>query len=447
MKVLPQRRRAALLNSLLAVCLLAGAGAAYASVGSGSSARTTSTTSTATVQKGTVLATVSGSGSLVSPSDAGDSFVTGGTVTKVYVAAGDKVSKGEILAEVDPTSANATLAEARDALVTAKAQLTDAEAGTTGSTVSASAVASAEAQVSQAESTVTSAQAAVDGTVLRASVAGTVASVGNKVGDTVSGSSGSRSAASSTSSSSTPSGFVVITNPAGMQVTADFSETDALKLKKGMGATVTLSATEATLNAKVLSVSSLPVSSSSSGGSSSTAVQYQATLVITSSTAGLRTGLSATVAVATGSATNALYLPTAAVTGTGSTRTVTLVNADGSTQTKSVTVGVEGSSGIQIVSGLTLGQTVRITTVSQSGSGGFPGAAGAVAASAVAVRAAARRASPVARTEPADGGTTATEITTVRSVRAADLKPGQTATVEGTTNSSGNATTTVTEGG
>jgi membrane fusion protein, macrolide-specific efflux system len=378
MKVLPRRRRAVLLNSLLAVCLLAGAGAAYASVGtSGSTAKSATSTTTATVAKGTVLATVSGSGSLVSPSDAGDSFATGGTVTKVYVSPGDTVTKGEVLARIDPTSADATLAEAKDALVTAQAQLTQADAGTTttgsAATVSASAVASAEATVKQAESTVTSAQAAVDGTVLKASVAGTVASVSDKVGDTVTGSSsGSSSSSSSTASSTTPTGFVVITNPAGMEVTADFSETDALKLKKDMGATVTLSATGATLNAKVVSVSSLPVSSGSTG-SSSTAVEYEATLAVTSSTTGLRTGLSATVMVATGSATDALYLPTAAVTGTGTTRTVTLVEADGSTQTKSVTVGIEGTSGIQILAGLTLGQKVRITTVSTSGTSGFGG--------------------------------------------------------------------------
>jgi macrolide-specific efflux system membrane fusion protein len=164
-----------------------------------------------------------------------------------------------------------------------------------------------------------------------------------------------------------------------MEVTADFSETDALKLKKNQGATVTLNAESSTiLNAKVVSVSSLPVSSSSSsGGSSSSAVEYEAVLRITSNTSGLRTGLSATVAVATGEADNALYLPTAAVTGTGTTRTVQLVNADGSTTTTSVTVGVEGTSGIQIVSGLTEGQKVKETTVSQSSNNGFPGGGGA----------------------------------------------------------------------
>jgi len=131
MKVLPRRRRAALLNSLLALGLLAGAGAAYASVGTASStAKATTTTTTATVARGTVLATVSGSGALVSPTDAGDSFTTGGTVTAVYVKAGDTVTKGEVLAKVDPTSANATLAEAQAALVTAQADLTQADTAT-----------------------------------------------------------------------------------------------------------------------------------------------------------------------------------------------------------------------------------------------------------------------------------------------------------------------------
>ena len=75
-----------------------------------------------------------------------------------------------------------------------------------------------------------------------------------------------------------------------MQVTANFSETDALKLKAGQAATMTLNAdSETVLNAKVLSVSSLSSSSSSSsgggsGGSSSTAVQYAATLAIDGST-------------------------------------------------------------------------------------------------------------------------------------------------------------------
>jgi macrolide-specific efflux system membrane fusion protein len=162
-----------------------------------------------------------------------------------------------------------------------------------------------------------------------------------------------------------------------MEVAADFSESDALKLKSGQAATVTLNAeSDRTLNAKVVSVSSLPDSSgSSSSGGSSSAVRYQAILRITDSTSGLRTGLSASVQVVTGKAENALYVPTAAVSGTGSSRTVTVVKADGSTQRVTVTVGVEGDTEVQVTSGLTEGEQVQITTVASTGTSGFPSGA------------------------------------------------------------------------
>ncbi|CAG6397366.1 Membrane fusion protein, macrolide-specific efflux system [Actinacidiphila cocklensis] len=422
MKVLPRRRRAALINSVLGVVVLAGAGGAYAAVhDDGSKSTGSSTARVATVSKGTVLATVSGSGTLASPSDAGLNFTTGGTLTKVSVKPGDKVKKGQVLAEVDDTDAKATLQQDEASLDAAEANLTKVEAGelpaSTGNssgdssssgrggtaaatptpsptpTVDAAQLAQAQAQVTQAQNAVDAAQRAVDGTTLKAPVAGTVASVAAAKGDTVSGTGGSGSGAgsgsgsgsssssssnSSSSSSSSLSGFIVLTNPAGMQVTADFSEADSLKVKAGQTATVTLNAQSGTvLDAKVLSVSSLPVSSGSGSGtgSSGSAVQYAATLQITSDTSDLRTGLSASIQVTTGSASDALSVPTAAVSGTGASRTVTVVNADGSTTRTAVTVGIEGDSTDQITGGLTEGQQVQIPTVASAGNNGFPSGA------------------------------------------------------------------------
>ncbi|CAG7652105.1 efflux RND transporter periplasmic adaptor subunit [Actinacidiphila bryophytorum] len=422
MKVLPRRRRAALINSVLGVVVLAGVGGAYAAVhDDGSKSTGSGTARVATVTKGTVLATVSGSGTLASPSDAGLDFTTGGTLTKVNVKPGDKVTKGEVLAEVDDTDAKATLQQDQASLTAAEANLTKVEAGelpassgtsgggdATGSgrgtqaatptpsptpTVDAAQLAQAQAQVTQAQNAVDAAQRAVDGTTLKAPVAGTVASVSAAKGDTVSGTGGSGSGAgsgagsssnsssnSSSSSGGSLSGFIVLTNPAGMQVTADFSEADSLKVKAGQSATVTLNAQSGTvLDAKVLSVSSLPVSSGSGSGSGSgssgSAVQYAATLQITSDTSQLRTGLSASIQVTTGSASDALSVPTAAVSGTGANRTVLLVNPDGSTTRTAVTVGIEGDSTDQITSGLAEGQQVQIPTVASAGSNGFPSGA------------------------------------------------------------------------
>ncbi|WP_405012238.1 efflux RND transporter periplasmic adaptor subunit [Kitasatospora sp. NBC_01539] len=411
MKVLPRRRGAVLVNFALGVALLGGAALAYTTLDSGtSSAASTARTRTATVAKGTVLATVSGSGTLASPSDSGQDFVTGGKVTSVKVEVGDTVKKGQVLATVDTTAAQQDVDAAEAALTTAKANLTKAKAGetvtttassgsasggssgsrtgssapatttTTTTKVDAAQVAQAQQQVDTAETTLTNSEAALAGTTLTASADGTVASIGGKTGDTVSGTgttsgSGSSSKTSSTgttgssTTSSAPSGFVVLTNPSGMQVTANFSELDSLKLKKGQSATVTLNAQSDTkLNATVLSVSSLP--SSSSGNS--TAVQYGAVLRISSDTSKLRTGLSATISVTVGEADNALSVPTAALSGTGTSRTATVVHDDGTSERITVTVGIEGDTTVQVVDGLAEGDKVQLATTTATTNNGFP---------------------------------------------------------------------------
>ncbi|MBV2152747.1 efflux RND transporter periplasmic adaptor subunit [Kitasatospora sp. SUK 42] len=421
MKVLPRRRGAVLVNSALGVALLGGAALVYATVdGSGGSAAAKPAARTATVAKGTVLATVSGTGTLVSPTDAAQDFATGGRLTAVKVAVGDAVKKGQVLATVDTTAAQQQVDAAQAALTTANANLTKAQAGVTTTTteplpatdptggsggsgtgggggrgaggsstpapqtttvtttkVDDAAVAQAQQQVATAQTNLTNAQQALAGTTLTASVDGTVASVSAKVGDTVGAGGSSSSSSASTKSTGTsgssgsPSGFIVLTNPTGMQVTADFSELDSLKLKKGEAATVTLNAQSDTkLNATVLSVSSLPVSGSSGGGAGSSAVQYAATLQLGGDTSTLRTGLSATVQVITGEADNALSLPTSALSGTGSSRTATVVHEDGSTERVNVTVGVEGDSTVQVTSGLKEGDKVELP--STSGGNGFP---------------------------------------------------------------------------
>ncbi|MBD0671114.1 efflux RND transporter periplasmic adaptor subunit [Streptomyces sp. CBMA156] len=425
MKVLPRRRGAVLVNSALGVALLGGAALVYATVsGSSGPASAKPAARTATVSKGTVLATVSGTGTLASPTDAAQDFTTGGRLTEVRVAVGDAVKKGQVLATVDTTAAQQQVDTARAALTTAEASLTKAQAGVTTTTteplpgatsaaapgggagsggrgagvsstpapqtttitttkVDDAAVAQAQQQVTTAQTGLTNAQAALAGTTLTASVDGTVASIAGKAGDTVgatasgssasSGGSSGKSTGTGTSATAAPSGFIVLTNPTGMQVTANFSELDSLKLKKGEAATVTLNAQSDTkLNATVLSVSSLPSGSGSGGAAGSAAVQYAATLQLNGDTGALRTGLSATVQVITGEADNALSLPTTALSGTGTSRTATLVQPDGSSERVTVGVGVEGDSTVQVVSGLKEGDKVELPTT--SGGNGFPNA-------------------------------------------------------------------------
>ena len=60
-------------------------------------------------------------------------FETGGTLTVVDVAVGEKVKAGEVLAKIDPTDADDALKEAEDSVQVAESALADAEAGGTTS--------------------------------------------------------------------------------------------------------------------------------------------------------------------------------------------------------------------------------------------------------------------------------------------------------------------------
>jgi len=77
---MPLRRRTVLINGGLVVVLAGVAVVGWTTLASGSS---TSTGRTATVHKGTFLATVAATGTVISPGDVGVSFSSTGTVTKI----------------------------------------------------------------------------------------------------------------------------------------------------------------------------------------------------------------------------------------------------------------------------------------------------------------------------------------------------------------------------
>jgi len=173
-----------------------------------------------------------------------------------------------------------------------------------------------------------------------------------------------------------------------MTMTVAFSESDVNKLKVGKAATVTpdaLSGVE--LGAHVTSIS--PV-----GTTSSNVVSYQSTLTLDQNDSSVKPGMSASAAVIVGQA-QGVNVPNAAVTGTGSLATVTVLR-NGKQAQQQVVVGLRGDSRTQIISGLSAGEQVVIkttlpplgsattSTTSPSGTlggtgarqGGFGGAAG-----------------------------------------------------------------------
>lgn len=425
---------------------------------------------------GTIVSSVSISGSVASSSVDELSFATSGTVTAVNVAVGDKVTAGQVLATVDdaglkvqldvaqanltaaqarlsldqagPTAATiasardsisqarlqlstartslsdtiaqnnqsiaqatATLAAARTALATdsttlpagdpqlakdqqavdaattslsatelkatlslhqAQAQVSSASLNVTTAEHNYAAkivpatdaqIASDKAAVAQAQQALTTLQAT--GATITSPIAGTVTAVAVKVGQTVSGPS---SNASSSSSSST-TGQIEVMDLANLQIAGQASETDIAKLKMGQAATITATALGA--NTVVGKVCQLSIVGTQISGVTS----FGVTVCLDGSSTALLVGMSATAAVVTDRADNAILVPSLAVKTVGGQQVVTVLGTDGKTQTNvPVTVGLSNGSETQILTGLTGSETVvesvQSTTQTRGGFGG-----------------------------------------------------------------------------
>jgi macrolide-specific efflux system membrane fusion protein len=364
------RRRRLLLNGGLALLLIVGVGIAYLSLHDDAGA--SSPGRIARVTRGTVVSSVSASGSVASANSRDLAFGTSGTVDTIKVKVGDKVKKGAVLATLDDASA-------QDGLRSAQAALSAAEAGDTSTP-------SGYSSYVQAKASYDSARRSLDGTELKAPFSGTIVAVNGTVGGSSSGSSSSSSSSGSTgssgssgssggtggsssgsgsSSSSTGSGFITIADTGKLQIKGEFTETDVAKVKKGQEASVTFDAMQgARATGKVTGIDQTSTTTNN-------VVQYGVTVTLTDPPPGLRIGATATVQVTTASAQNVLYVPTAAVRTAGGQSTVTVLS-NGKQVGKQVRIGTQGDQGTEIKSGLNEGDQVVIASTGTTGGTGFP---------------------------------------------------------------------------
>jgi HlyD family secretion protein len=237
-------------------------------------------------------------------------------------------------------------------------------------------LASAKASLAQAQTQVLSATQTLGWTTLVAPADGVITAVNGVVGQNVSGggvttstgsttsgsgsSTGSSSSSSSSSSSGSSSAFVTITNIDALSVKAGFAETDATKLQVGQPVAVSFSALPSVQAAGVLT--SVDVSSTLV----SNVVTYFATTTLTKVPAGVKPGMTASVTVTVNRREGVLNLPSAAVRGTGTSATVSVMNGKVQT-TKTVGVGLRGDTTTEITSGLNAGDTVVLPSGTISG--------------------------------------------------------------------------------
>ena len=316
--------------------------------------RTSATPLTATVTSGTQRQTVAASGTIEPAKTADLDFSVSGTVTHVYVKAGQHVTKGQRLASVDPTSLDAARSAAQasyDAAVSQQSQ--DAADG-----ASAVQLASDQAAVVSAKASLESAREDVDDAVLRATITGTVTAQDLTVGQVV-GSSTPANASDSTGSSAE----VSLASSRTFIVDATVAATDAASIKDGMQAQVTVTGDDSTIYGTVGSVG-LVAQTDDEG-----AAVFPVTIDITGAQTGLYAGTSATASIIVKQVPNVLTVTSQAIqSSNGSTYVEKIVG--GRTVKTPVKIGTVYGATTQILSGLEAGDEVQIPGFSLSTSGG-----------------------------------------------------------------------------
>ena len=173
-----------------------------------------------------------------------------------------------------------------------------------------------------------------------------------------------------------PSASAISLRSDNLAVVIAVAEQDVPNLAVGQTANITLTALNQTVQTKVRG---LPTQASSSSGSST--VTFPLVLTLPGNPKGLLPGMSASVSIATATATNVLRVPTTAIQGTTGSNTVQVMSA-GSPVSTPVNIGLSTNTYTEIISGLQQGQTVVTgvvnaatgTASSSTSRGGFGGA-------------------------------------------------------------------------
>jgi macrolide-specific efflux system membrane fusion protein len=363
-------------NGVLAVLLLGGAVFAFSQLGAGRASEAPAVR-TVTAARGSVTASVSASGAVESSKTRSLTFGTSGTVEHVYVKAGDKVQKDDILADLDGSAAEENLSAAR--------------ATFDGAAADGTSTAQLNAAYIKARNAYRAAERTVAGTVLRAPFSGTVTAVNGSVGGSSGGSGSDKTSqtggqtggqasgqTSTQSSSAAGSGFIDVADTGKLQLVGTFTESDVSKLKVGQEATVTFDALPGvTADGKVTQIQ--PVAATSNN-----VVQYPVTISFSKVPKQVRLGQTTTVEVAVGQADDVVTVPSTAISTSGGTSTVTLLRNGRQVRTP-VEVGVQGTALTEIKSGVSEGDQIvpPASTATTGGNlrggfGGFTGGGGGV---------------------------------------------------------------------
>ncbi len=373
---------------------------------------TTSTYQTAVAEKGTLVTSITGSGSITVGNSTNLTTSATGVVTKVLVSNGDQVKKGQAIAtlELDDDSrakrAAAWVAylDAKEAVKTAQKTKVDADIAmwnarqaiftaqddidyknshdtnpTTGKAYTDSqrvvvdktldqaraAFMAVELKYQNADSEIQSAQAKVATTwqdygdlspTITAPVAGVISNLSLAPDVTITQAESSDE--SSTTTTVTSQKIGQIDNPNGQfQASVSLTEIDIVKVQANQKVNLTLDAfPDLSFTGKVLAIDT-------SGAVSSGVTSYPVTILLDQTTARIYPRMAVSATIITNIKDNVILVPSTAVQSSNGSTTVQVMQ-DGQPKSVAVEVGDSNDSQIEIKSGLNGGETVVTSSVS-----------------------------------------------------------------------------------
>lgn len=310
-----------------------------------------------------------------------------GQISKLYVALGDTVKKGQIIAELNPDTqdnelnkAQAQLQNNQASLAVQKANLSQALKNlkrqqmmfAEGAT-SKQALENAQTQVATSQANLTQAKLQIEQsrialnkakldrsyTTVKSPSSGTVIALPVQEGQTIN------------AVQTTPT-IATIAQLNKMKVKLEISEADVSKVKAGMPAHFTIIGDTRRYDSTLKNVDPAPTSISNNRNSeisSGTPIYYYGTLEIPNTDGSLRMYMTANAVIAVQQAKDVLMIPTSALSTPANEKneaSVTVLNtADAAgtqtTSTKTITVGLNDGINVQVLSGLSENDTVVIS--------------------------------------------------------------------------------------
>ncbi|MEZ5545039.1 MAG: efflux RND transporter periplasmic adaptor subunit [Lysobacteraceae bacterium] len=352
---------------------------------------------TAPAQRGDIEATVVATGTLEAAQMVSVGAQVSGRVESLKVELGDVVKAGDLIAEIDPTTQQNQVNNARAAVASNRAQRTaqnanmrqaelaferqktmmaqeatsraEYEAAQAALDSARAQIKVLDAQMTQAEAALSTAEANLGYTQIRAPMDGTVVAVVTKEGQTVN------------ANQSAPT-IVKLARLDTMLVKAEVSEADVVKVQPGQAVYFTiLGNPRKRYYGTLRAIEPAPESISSettqaSSASSSSAIYYNALFEVPNPDGELRISMTTEVYIVLAQAKDAITIPSSAIErprgagrggpgkpegeqgSTANMGTVQVVGPDGTPVSREVELGIDNAAYTQIVSGLKEGEKV-----------------------------------------------------------------------------------------